>query len=582
MEIGTHQSNLEGEPAVLPADDQSGDAIASAERSFIEALVERGSLSEAAGGRTLRAAAETGECIVGALVKLGYLSESAAADAQAQHLGLERVSNSDFPSAAIELSDVSRYFLREHEAVPLQIHDNELVVAVWNAFDDFTRSALAFACESPVIQRLSTRTEIEVALRMLYPVGEPDGERGASGSAAFLDDEVEQLRDLASDAPVIRLVQRLISDAVARRASDIHFESTEAGLQVRYRIDGLLQNIERLALALRDATVSRLKIMASLNIAERRLPQDGRIRVTVQGKDIDFRVATTPTLHGESVVLRILDRQEVSLDFETLGFEPELVRTLRQAISKPHGIVLVTGPTGSGKTTTLYAALKELHTPEKKILTIEDPVEYTLVGVNQVHVKPQIGLTFASALRAFLRQDPDIMMVGEIRDRETAEIAIQAALTGHLLLSTLHTNSAAAAVTRLLDMGIDDFLLTSTLNLIVGQRLVRRLCGHCRTACAVSAEIRHRFELPADADSLYRAPGCEQCDGTGYLGRIAVIEILELSGAIQKLVLTRADAGAIERQAVEDGMRTLFRHGVERALNGDTTLEEVLRVTRAN
>lgn len=579
MNLNTDQL---GGSTVAPLADESADGPASADQRFVEALVERGALSDSAGARALRVVSETGECMVGALVKLGYLSEAAAADVQAQHLGLQRASNSDFPSVAIELSDVSRYFLREHEAVPLQIHDGELIVAVWNAFDDFTSSALAFACERPVIQRVATRTEIEVALRMLYPAGEPDGERGASGSAAFLEDEVEQLRDLASDAPVIRLVQRLISDAVARRASDIHFESTEAGLQVRYRIDGLLQNVERLALALRDATVSRLKIMASLNIAERRLPQDGRVRVTVQGKDIDFRVATTPTLHGESVVLRILDRQEVSLDFETLGFEPELVRTLRQAISKPHGIVLVTGPTGSGKTTTLYAALKELHTPEKKILTIEDPVEYTLVGVNQVHVKPQIGLTFAGALRAFLRQDPDIMMVGEIRDRETAEIAIQAALTGHLLLSTLHTNSAAAAVTRLLDMGIDDFLLTSTLNLIVGQRLVRRLCSHCRTPYAVSAEIRHRFELPAGVDSLYHALGCEQCDGTGYLGRIAVIEILELSGAIQKLVLTRADAGAIERQAVEDGMRTLFRHGVERALDGDTTLEEVLRVTRAN
>jgi general secretion pathway protein E len=319
--------------------------------------------------------------------------------------------------------------------------------------------------------------------------------------------------------------------------------------------------------------------MAGLNIAERRLPQDGRIRVTVQGKDIDFRVATSPTLHGESVVLRILDRQDVALDFDALGFDMPLKKQLRSAIARPHGIVLVTGPTGSGKTTTLYAALKEINTPDKKILTVEDPVEYVLTGINQVPIKPQIGLTFASSLRSFLRQDPDVMMVGEIRDRETAEIAIQAALTGHLLLSTLHTNTAAAAVTRLLDMGIDDYLLTSTLHLIVGQRLVRKLCARCREPYDPAPDARRRLGLTLNGSlTWYRPIGCTACQG-GYKGRTTIIEALPMTDAVRAKVLARADAHQIEQVAIAEGMRTMFAHGIERVHAGLTTAEEVLRVT---
>jgi general secretion pathway protein E len=319
--------------------------------------------------------------------------------------------------------------------------------------------------------------------------------------------------------------------------------------------------------------------MAGINIAERRLPQDGRIRVTVRGKEIDFRVATTPTLHGESVVLRILDRQDVALDFDALGFDGTLKAMLHDAIGRPHGIVLVTGPTGSGKTTTLYAALKEINTPDKKILTVEDPVEYVLQGINQVPIRPQIGLTFANALRSFLRQDPDVMMVGEIRDRETADIAIQAALTGHLLLSTLHTNTAAAAITRLLDMGIDDYLLTSTLHLIIGQRLVRKLCVHCRHPYTPTSDSRQKFGI-ADGEppTWYRPVGCTECQ-SGYRGRTTIIEALPMSDAVRAKVLDRADAHRIEQVAIGEGMRTLFRHGMDRVHQGVTTIEEVLRVT---
>jgi general secretion pathway protein E len=347
-------------------------------------------------------------------------------------------------------------------------------------------------------------------------------------------------------------------------------------------MDGLLREIENHSRDVAASVVSRLKVMAGLNIAERRLPQDGRIRVGVRGKDVDFRVATSPTLHGESVVLRILDRQDVALDFDALGFDTDLKNTLREAIDRPYGIALVTGPTGSGKTTTLYAALQEINTPDKKILTVEDPVEYTLEGINQVPIRPQIGLTFAQALRAFLRQDPDVLMVGEIRDRETAEIAIQAALTGHLLLSTLHTNSAAAAVTRLLDMGIDDYLLTSTLHVVIGQRLVRRLCMECREAYTPTLDSVERFNLAETRPVWYRAKGCAACQDTGFKGRTAIIEAMKMTDAVRAKVLERADAHSIEKVAVAGGMRTMVRHGIERVGAGVTTIEEVLRVTSLN
>ncbi len=368
------------------------------------------------------------------------------------------------------------------------------------------------------------------------------------------------------------------------RASDIHVEPMDGELFVRYRLDGALRAMESPPVHMAPAILSRIKIMAKLNIAERRLSQDGRIRLAVRGRDVDFRVSTMPTVHGESVVLRILDRSNLTLSFDALGFEPDLTARLRRVLARPHGIVLATGPTGSGKTTTLYTALLELNRPEQKILTIEDPVEYQLKGVNQVQVRPQIGLTFATALRSFLRQDPDIMMIGEIRDTETAEIAVQAALTGHLILSTLHTNDAASAVARLLDMGVDDFLLASTVNGLMAQRLVRKLCDSCKTSFPAPQALVERFALSSpngETVMLWKAPGCAECGQSGFRGRTSIVEVLEMSDDIRELITSRQPSKAIEQIARSQGMRTMQEHGLLKALAGATTVEEVLRVTQA-
>ena len=443
-----------------------------------------------------------------------------------------------------------------------------------------------FACSpgKSVDVKVGVPADIEAAIERLYgDHGAPDGmiEGGDGQDQAAALDDIEHLRDLASEAPVVRVVNRLIADAVEQRASDIHVEPFEHKLRVRFRIDGMLQDAETLASSLHPAIVSRLKIMAGLNIAERRLPQDGRIKIVVRGRDVDLRLATMPIMHGEAVVLRILDRDSVALDFDRLGFASTSLQALRDALARPNGIVLVTGPTGSGKTTTLYTSLTELNTTDRKLLTVEDPIEYQLDGINQVQIKPQIDLTFAHVLRSMLRHDPDIVMVGEIRDLETAEIAIQAALTGHLVLSTLHTNNAAGTLARLLDMGLEAFLLASTLNAIVAQRLVRRLCPSCREAYRPMEEMRREFGAAlADASTLWRAVGCDQCRGSGYAGRIGINEILVLSDPVRQALLRRDDATTLQRLAVDDGMRPMLQDGIAKAMSGVTTIEEVLRVTR--
>ncbi|MCB1765595.1 MAG: Flp pilus assembly complex ATPase component TadA, partial [Candidatus Competibacteraceae bacterium] len=371
------------------------------------------------------------------------------------------------------------------------------------------------------------------------------------------------------------------------RASDIHIEPFENRLKVRYRVDGVLREVESPPSRLSAAVISRIKIMAKLNIAERRLPQDGRIQLRAQGKEIDLRVSTVPTLWGESVVMRILDKASMVLNFEALGFSPRTLKRFLDVLMMPHGIIVVTGPTGSGKTTTLYTALLTLNTPERKILTVEDPVEYQLEGINQIQVKPQINLTFANALRSIVRQDPDVIMIGEMRDLETAGIAVQSALTGHLVLSTLHTNDAAGGVTRLLDMGVDDYLLTSTINGILAQRLVRLLCLHCREPYPALPELveemrLQRFVETEDRGSgitLYKAVGCEQCGGTGYRGRAAIMEFLIMSDPLRRLVLKHADATVLQAEAQKEGMDTLYEDGLRKVVAGHTTIEEVLRVT---
>jgi general secretion pathway protein E len=552
--------------------------ITDREMAFGQFLLNRSLLSDTLLNQANEVSADSKDPLVRSLSKLGFIPEITLADALAEFTKLPRLTR---PLRLVDSLDVlSIDFLKCHALAPMRFTSEEVDVAVANPLDDIGVRGIEFATERKVTVFVATLGDVDAALaEVLATENDHLAEEPEAGGS------IEALRDLASDAPAIRLVQRLITMAVDRRASDIHIEPVESALKVRFRLDGVLQDIETLPTAYASPIVSRIKVMAHLNIAERRLPQDGRLHITVNGKGIDFRVATSPTLHGESLVLRILDRQEVELDFKRLGFDGALISTMHAALQKPYGIILSTGPTGSGKTTTLYTALKELNQPDRKILTVEDPIEYMLGGVNQTQVKPQIGYTFAAALRAFLRQDPDVLMVGEIRDRETAEVAIQAALTGHLLLSTLHTNTAAAAVTRLLDMGIDDFLLTSTLNLVIGQRLVRRLCTHCREIYEPSAESVERFSLVQGASGspqLFRAVGCAHCGGIGYAGRTGLLELLELSEPIRRSVLARADAGTIEKTATELGMRTMFRHGLDLAARGETTLEEVLRVTRAS
>jgi len=411
------------------------------------------------------------------------------------------------------------------------------------------------------------------------------GAAGADEGGEPLEEDAERLKDLASEAPVIRLVNQIIARAVETQASDIHIEPFEDRLRVRYRYDGALVEADSPPGRLTPAITSRIKIMARLDIAERRLPQDGRLKLAVRGQEVDFRVSTIPSLWGETVVMRVLDRTAVAFDYAKLGLPPAVVAQLTKALDLPNGIVLVTGPTGSGKTTTLYSGLLSLNSISRKVVTVEDPIEYQLRGINQIQIKPQIGLTFATLLRSILRQDPDVIMVGEIRDLETAQIAVQAALTGHLVLSTLHTNSAAATITRLRDMGLEDYLLTAVLRGVLAQRLVRRLCQACRVEVAAAPELVARFGLdrrtPERPIRLWHATGCPACRGTGYRGRLAIAEFLHPDAAIERLIFAHADHNEIERAAVAAGMASMFDAGLEAALDGVTTIEEVMRSIRA-
>ena len=540
-----------------------------------EALAHKHALltSEAA-VRAANIQAETGERFESVVTRLGLVSEQALAGAFAKESGLRLLSAADLPSAAIPDAQPSAAFLREQRALPVAMEEGRLILALANPFDDFAAQALGFVFRSPVTRVVALPSDIEAAIDRLYGVADI----GAAAASGADEDDLERLRDLVSDAPVIRAVNRLISDAVDVRASDIHVEPAEDRVVIRFRVDGELIEQPALAAAMRSALVSRIKVMAELNIAERRLPQDGRMRVAVRGHEIDLRVATAPSIQGESVVMRILDRSNLALDFQTLGFDEGLAQRLRGALQRPYGIILVTGPTGSGKTTTLYAALSELNTGKRKILTVEDPIEYRLPGVIQTQVNSGIGLTFSTALRSFLRQDPDVMMVGEIRDLETAQIAVQAALTGHMILSTLHTNTAAGAITRLLDMDVEPFLLTSTLTAVLAQRLVRRLCEGCREPYDPSATqiaaVGGKVSGP-----FYRAKGCPTCGNSGFRGRIALIELLVIDEAVSAMILAKADAREIVRAASGGALSSMMVDGTAKLVAGVTTIEEVLRVT---
>ncbi len=528
--------------------------------------------------RAQRLSTEPGD-LLGLLTRLGLVSEVELARAWADLLNAPLLLADAAPPLLDPLPVLTERFMRHYQVVPMGWHQGGLRVMAANPAQWYPFQALAYACEVPVWLAIGSRNEVDTLIERYYGQG-----RSAMGSLIENLDEqggvledIEHLKDMASEAPVIRLVNLILQRAVEQRASDIHIEPFENQLKVRYRIDGVLHDAEAPPASSSAAVISRVKIMARLDIAERRLPQDGRIMLRIQGKALDLRVSTVPTSFGESVVMRLLDRQTVQFDFPSLGFDGPRLAAFQDLLARPHGILLVTGPTGSGKTTTLYTALSQLNTAERKIITVEDPVEYQLEGINQIQVKPAIGLDFAGALRAIVRQDPDVIMIGEIRDLETCRIAVQSSLTGHLVLSTLHTNSAAASITRLLDMGVESYLIASTVSGILAQRLVRRLDPATRVAFQAPAELIKEHGLDRLTEQrpilLYRGD---------YHGRSAVTELLVMNDELRGLLMGHADAASLEHAARRAGLRTLYEDGLRQALAGFTSLQEVLRVTRGD
>ncbi len=560
----------------------------SAEERIVAGLVARSRLKDADLARARRLQEETGGSLLDLLARLGLVSERDHAETCADVLGLPLVGLKQVPELPPELSEtqsLSGRFLKQFHVCVLGESSGHLDLWMADPYDHYAIEAVQLATGARVRPQVGLRSEIDDLIERWHGQGRSamgtivenaDGESGGDM------DDVEHLRDLASEAPVIRLVNLVIQRAVELRASDIHIEPFENRLKVRYRVDGVLEEGESPPVNLTAAVISRIKIMAKLNIAERRLPQDGRIMLRVQGKELDLRVSTMPTAHGESVVMRLLDRETVVFDFHKLGFTDNFLPQFQKVLEQPHGILLVTGPTGSGKTTTLYTALSKLNTSDVKIITVEDPVEYQIEGINQIQAKPQIGLDFAHALRSIVRQDPDIIMIGEMRDLETARIAIQSALTGHLVLSTLHTNNAAGGITRMLDMGVEDYLLTSTINGILAQRLVRRLEPVHAEKYLASPEEIEKFSLrryrPVGDIHLYR-PRASAIAPTGYLGRTTIMEFLVMNDELRRAVMRHAGMGEIEQLARQSGMRTMYEDGLIKALSGETTIEEVLRVT---
>ena len=555
--------------------------------SFGQWLTATGLLSEAELARAESHSQSTGERLADALVRLGLSSAEEVAKALARHLEIAYVGRDEFPTSPPFLQRLSPQYMRQYRFCPLAVEDGVLVVACADPTDptvvDELRGTLGLEVRLAVAMETSILEAIEryfgagstAVQKVIETIGDDD--RGAEAGG----EDLTSLRDMAFDAPVVRLVNLLIENAIKANASDVHIEPYEDTLRVRYRIDGVLFDAETPPTRLKAAITSRIKIMAELNIAERRLPQDGRIRMGLEGKRLDIRVSTIPTLHGESVVMRILDRAAILLPLDHLGFEERTRRAVEHVVAMPHGMLLVTGPTGSGKTTTLYAALDKINSPGKKIITIEDPVEYQLRGVNQIHVKPKIGLTFAAGLRHIVRQDPDVIMVGEIRDLETADIAIHAALTGHQVFSTLHTNDAPGALTRLLDMGVEPYLVSSVLEGVLAQRLVRLVCAGCRKPYEPDlGEFRALGidRVPPGA-RLSRGAGCDDCRGTGYRGRTGIYEFMGMNDELRGLALRKTPAHEIRQWAVAAGMTTLRQDGWHKCRLGLTTVEEVLRVT---
>jgi general secretion pathway protein E/type IV pilus assembly protein PilB len=558
-----------------------------------EILLRRGLINRQQLEESRRRSSE-GSTIVDAAVELGYVSEENALRALADEVGLEYV---DLGTIDVDLSllkDFPHKLIHRQSLFPVRRANGELVVATSDPFDLYPIDELSAATGLAVTPVLAGRTEIAKLIKRYLGVGSEtvDGliEAKSDEDTVELLTDIEpdgsELSEMAQEASVVRLVNEILLEAIELRASDVHIESQASGIVIRYRIDGMLQpqqvppEINRFALAI----VSRLKIMARLNIAEKRLPQDGRMKLKVGGREIDVRVSIIPMIHGEGLVLRLLDKTAMVFDLKGLGMDPAVYNIYRELIDIPHGIILVTGPTGSGKTTTLYSSLIEINAPDVKIITTEDPVEYQLEGINQIQVHPKIGLTFGHSLRSILRHDPDVILVGEIRDLETAENAIQASLTGHLVFSTLHTNDASGAYTRMVDMGVEPFLVASTVEAVMAQRLVRRLCKHCKVVSNVTRE-----DLPRDfpweqleGRPIYEAVGCRQCRKTGYSGRLGIFELLVTTEEVRQLAHDRASTWKIKEAAVRGGMKTLRDDGWLKVMNGSTSIDEVVRATKGD
>lgn len=530
-------------------------------------------LARAAGAQDMR-----GGRLDQALTQLGLVAERDMAAAYARVLNLPLANPEGFPALPVGAGRLSVSFLRKARILPLAEKDGRLVVALADPLDEQIRQALVLALGAEPIVQIGVPAEIDQALARLYG---PEEKLYTPGVAAAINTDARHLQEQNSDAVSVRLVNHLIAGAIAAQASDIHLEPYDGHIVARYRIDGQLTEAPRIDPAHYPALVGRIKVLAQLDMAERRKPQDGRCLMTLEGRRIDLRVSILPTLHGEGVVLRVLDQTRAPLDLELLGFDDVMQAQISQLLEQPHGIFLVCGPTGSGKTTTLYAMLRRLINGRNKIISVEDPVEYQIEGVNQIQVRPQIGLGFSEILRSVLRHDPDVIMVGEARDAETARIAIQAALTGHLVLCSLHTNDAAGAVARLADMGIEPYLLASTLRGAVAQRLVRKLCPHCRIKDTAADGAADALGLPSGAGGtgVWRGAGCAACRHSGYQGRTVISEFMQSSDAVQNLILRRAGSPEIQRACIEDGMRTLRADGLRKAASAITSVQEVLRVS---
>ena len=554
-----------------------------------ELLIDEGVISAAQLESGLKEQKKSNEFICAVLIRLGFAPEEKIFTVLSSHLRVPYIKLKALKISPKVIEKVPPKFSSHYKIMPVEIKDNTLTIAMADPLDIRTQDDLRLLLGLEVKGALASETDIQDAISSYYGVGAETMERiiaskGADEELSMHAEKAEDLEALAEDASIIKFVNQILSEAIKERSTDIHLEPYQEELRTRFRIDGVLYSINtpETIKYFHPAIVSRIKIMAHLNIAERRLPQDGRIKIQVNDRELDLRVSTIPTAHGEAVHIRILSPQ-FFLELEKIGFLSEDLAIIEKVIEKPHGIVFVTGPTGSGKSTTLYACLSKINTDERKIITIEDPIEYQLRGINQIQVAPKIGLTFAAGLRHMLRHDPDVMMIGEVRDYETAEIAIRASLTGHLVFSTLHTNDAAGAVTRLLDMGVEPFLVSSSLECLIAQRLVRVICPECKIPVKSTQEIFSQLkdiEYDPTTSPLYEGKGCQACRFTGYQGRTAIHEILTITEPIRELILSHASSQQIKQKAITQGMRTLRQSGIQKVLKGITTFTEVVRVTQ--